>query len=127
MLRMDSSTDLVTASFRPWGVVHGLRLRTSRLGDDYILRELRLPHQRRKSSANYANFDDWTSFAAAVPQAYQVALYMGGVLQQSVDVQQLLLDIDWATLGQGEFHLPATSARASPHLEIDLPGHFGTR
>jgi hypothetical protein len=47
MLRMDSSTDLVTASFRPWGVVHGLRLRTSRLGDDYILRELRLPHQRR--------------------------------------------------------------------------------
>ena len=30
----------------------------------------------RKSSADYANFEDWTSFAAAVPQAYQVALYL---------------------------------------------------
>jgi hypothetical protein len=30
----------------------------------------------RKSSADYVNFQDWTSFVAAAPQAYQVDLYL---------------------------------------------------
>ena len=37
----------------------------------------------------------------------------GGELQQNVDVQQLLLAIDWATLGQSECDLPTTFAGAS--------------
>ena len=42
----------------------------------------------------------------------------GGELQHDMDVQQLLLAINWDTLGRSELDLPTTFAGASPHHHV---------